>query len=842
MDTKELKALERQCIEDQPPFCTATCPLHLDARQFVGYIAEGQWETARRILDGMLPFADILARICDHPCQDKCRRGEAGDPVAIGALEIACVNAVLSRAPVVNPLMEKMETVVILGAGLSGMTAAWELRQKGYTVTLKTEYDRLGDCFYQVPETMLPRVIIENELRRIKQSGITVRLNEIITAKIVEKIVADYDAVFIDTDIFDAETLCPDIQENGVVTVDPLTLHTRFGKVFAGGKKTCSWVLKAARGRWASVSIDRYLMKVSLTAARKNQGPVKSRLFTDISSVRPLQHIPMAHSDKGYTSDEAEEEAKRCLQCHCLECVKACAYLSHYGKYPKTYVREIYNNSLIALGTRKANTLINSCSLCGLCEEVCPENLSMTEVCKSARKEMVLDDKMPPSAHEFALNDMVFANNSEAFLFRCEPGSDSARYLFYPGCQLGASSPKLAAFAYAWLRANLKGGVAIGLGCCGAPADWAGRIDLMDKVENDFQKYWQTMGTPTVIAACPTCCRMFAEHHPLVKVISLWEMINTLDLPAASLRKKNHQTFVLHDACTARNAPEIRQSVRQLLRRLGVGVVELSYSKNRTRCCGFGGLAQNANPVVAGKMAEIRAAESQHDMVTYCAMCRDNLRAVGKRTRYLLDLVFDTDSVNDPAEEPPPGLSLRRENRVRLKNRLLRDIWNEQPPDSDAYKNIILTIPPDVYRIMEDRRILADDIKQVIYYTEKTGQSFLNLRTGHLLAAYRPIHVTFWVEYSPEEKHYLIHNCYCHRMMIQQTEGPARSLQDMEMPADWSCSGCGAPLSAAKVSLEYLDNRFTPDLPACHACNQVFISEELSQGKMIEVEKMLEDK
>ena len=67
------------------------------------------------------------------------------------------------------------------------------------------------------------------------------------------------------------------------------------------------------------------------------------------------------------------DEAKRCLQCECLECVKVCAYLERFGAYPKKYAREIYNNESIVMGTRQANKLINSCSLCGLCEEVCPE-------------------------------------------------------------------------------------------------------------------------------------------------------------------------------------------------------------------------------------------------------------------------------------------------------------------------------------------------------------------------------------------------------------------------------------------------------------------------------------
>ena len=62
------------------------------------------------------------------------------------------------------------------------------------------------------------------------------------------------------------------------------------------------------------------------------------------------------------------------------------------------------------MGSRQANKLINSCSLCGLCEAVCPEDFAMQTLCLEARKDMVQKGKMPPSAHEFALLDMAFSN------------------------------------------------------------------------------------------------------------------------------------------------------------------------------------------------------------------------------------------------------------------------------------------------------------------------------------------------------------------------------------------------------------------------------------------------
>lgn len=91
MDQQDLQELESRCIQENLPECTAACPLHVDARAFVIQVAEGKWVEARRVLDRSMPFPDILGRICDAPCMDKCVRGRVGDPIRINSLESACV-------------------------------------------------------------------------------------------------------------------------------------------------------------------------------------------------------------------------------------------------------------------------------------------------------------------------------------------------------------------------------------------------------------------------------------------------------------------------------------------------------------------------------------------------------------------------------------------------------------------------------------------------------------------------------------------------------------------------------------------------------------------------------
>ena len=95
----------------------------------------------------------------------------------------------------------------------------------------------------------------------------------------------------------------------------------------------------------------------------------------------------------------------------------------------------MFNNSAIVQGARQANKFINSCALCGQCEVLCPNSFSMADMCLDARRQMVREKRMPPSAHWFALEEMRSAR-SEGALLAHGPGQDKSAVLFFPGCQL----------------------------------------------------------------------------------------------------------------------------------------------------------------------------------------------------------------------------------------------------------------------------------------------------------------------------------------------------------------------------------------------------------------------
>ncbi len=83
-----------------------------------------------------------------------------------------------------------------------------------------------------------------------------------------------------------------------------------------------------------------------------------------------------------------------------------------------------------------------------------------------------------------------------------------------------------------------------------------------------------------------------------------------------------------------------------------------------------------------------------------------------------------------------------------------------------------MNIFDEVRLLMEKRMILPQDVEQVIYWAEKTGKKFVSSLTGHFLAHYAPASVTFWVEYSPADGGFVIHNAYSHRMEILEDLRP----------------------------------------------------------------------
>jgi NADPH-dependent glutamate synthase beta subunit-like oxidoreductase len=171
--------------------CRHACPVHTDACGYVTAIAEGKFEKAYRIARAHNPFASICGRVCGAPCEQNCRRGDVDAPVAIRPLKRFVTDqfgpetgdyALYREANndgMLPPNRGDYERVAVIGAGVSGLTAAHDLVKLGYKVTVfEAESEAGGMLTAGVPIFRLPRELVRHEIAAILSLGIELKCNQ----------------------------------------------------------------------------------------------------------------------------------------------------------------------------------------------------------------------------------------------------------------------------------------------------------------------------------------------------------------------------------------------------------------------------------------------------------------------------------------------------------------------------------------------------------------------------------------------------------------------------------------------------------------------------------------
>jgi glutamate synthase (NADPH/NADH) small chain len=768
MEQSRLHELEDQCIQDCPPPCVSLCPVHVDIRQLCTMVVQGDFVTASKVFRKSVPFPEIIARTCDQPCQVNCNRDTLGGAIRVAELERACVEFAEDNPSSVTVLPRKNAHIAIIGGGLSGLTAAYDLSRKGYHVSLFEAQSRLGGRLWNLSQEQLPPDTITRETSLISHTWVDIHMNERADAGMI--LSGKFDAVYLGIGGQNLKEFELKMDHNGIPQVDPVTFQTSRPNIFTGGstlRKHSSTILSVSDGRRAAISIDRFVQNVSLAASRTNEGAYITRLVTNLSGVEARDVITPAQSGKEYSIIEAKSEAARCMQCECMECVKACEYLKHYGSYPKKYIRETYNNLSIIMRVRSGNKFTNSCTLCGLCGEVCPTDLNMGAVNLEVRETMVKTGKMPISAHDFALRDMAFSNGEKFALALPSKGSKTCSYLFFPGCQLAASNPDYIPQIYDSLTSVLPD-LGVMLRCCGAPADWSGEVGLFNNSLKELKNQWQELGKPAFILACSSCNRVFKQFLPEANVTSIWEVFQEHDL--FPKRRISGRQFVVHDPCTSRYENSWQNSVRDGLKAMGGTYHELMKSRNLTECCGYGGVAWLAHPELARNIVKRRIGEDDAAYLTYCVMCRDLFAAEGKPTLHLLDLMY-AENLDALSTRKGPDYSQRHENRTRVRQKILNLLSGKDVLEVESHEKYKLNLSPQMRALLESRLILVEDIQKVIEHAETSGERFVNQESGHSLAYFKPNIITYWVEYSRSGEAYNVHDAYSHRMDFEEGAG-----------------------------------------------------------------------
>jgi len=219
--------------------CKHTCPAGVDVPRYIRLINEGKIAEATAVVREKVPFPRVLGRICIHPCEDECRRGELNDPIAIRPLKRFAAdhdNGLWKQNLKMRPPTGKK--IAIVGSGPAGLTAAYFLARVRHSVTVFEALPRLGGMMLAgIPEFRLPRDVLEAEIEEIKNIGVDVKTNTRIES--LEPLFEQgYEAIFVAVGAHQCIKMGVDGEDSpGVIDCVPFLRNVNLGKKVKLGEK-----------------------------------------------------------------------------------------------------------------------------------------------------------------------------------------------------------------------------------------------------------------------------------------------------------------------------------------------------------------------------------------------------------------------------------------------------------------------------------------------------------------------------------------------------------------------------------------------------------------------------
>ncbi len=375
--------------------CHRLCPLMLNIPVMLRQIETGRLDEAIATVRQALPLAGVLGRLCHHPCEQGCRRGNWDDPAAIRDMERFVTDQdfqkpephVTSRKPASG------KRAVIIGAGPTGLAAAYYLSREGHHVTVADRRDRAGGTLCDVAEKDLPFAVLDAEIALLARMGIEFKLGVALGSQVtLEGLARGFDAIL----LAPGELPKDSTAELGLpvagnsVKADPNTCQTPVENVFAAGSavRAQKQLVKAmAEGRAAAECVHRFLIG---QPARRPEKPFSSlmgrldpsELKAFILASKAGASVSPCDRCAGHTRAEAALESSRCLHCDCRSsgnCV-----LQHYAQvYGANANRFRSERRKFEQHAQPGGILFEpgKCILCGICvklTELAAEPLGLT--------------------------------------------------------------------------------------------------------------------------------------------------------------------------------------------------------------------------------------------------------------------------------------------------------------------------------------------------------------------------------------------------------------------------------------------------------------------------------
>jgi NADPH-dependent glutamate synthase beta subunit-like oxidoreductase/coenzyme F420-reducing hydrogenase delta subunit/formate hydrogenlyase subunit 6/NADH:ubiquinone oxidoreductase subunit I len=209
---------------------------------YVGLIAQGRYTEAFEVITAPNPIASVCSMICHHPCEQACRRCGVDEPLAVRHLKRFAIEKSLDYRRAKRRLAQKTrgKSVGIIGSGPSGLTAARDLADFGYSVTLYERHPVLGGMLASaIPPYRLPREMLKEDIDDVVSKGIEVKANcEIGRDVKLDELTKKHDAVLVAIGLSQSRSIpIPGVDGPGVLLAIPFLTDVAFGKKPALGNK-----------------------------------------------------------------------------------------------------------------------------------------------------------------------------------------------------------------------------------------------------------------------------------------------------------------------------------------------------------------------------------------------------------------------------------------------------------------------------------------------------------------------------------------------------------------------------------------------------------------------------